>query len=124
MAKILVVDNEKEIVKLMQKILAKEGFEVLTAFNGEECLELAEKERPNLILIDIHMPGMDGGMVVQNLKSKEETKNIPFIYLTGLINEKEADSLKGTTAEKRFLSKQSDLGEIVKKIKEVLSVKE
>lgn len=124
MAKILIVDDEKEIVKILQKTFVKEGFEVLTAFNGEECLEHAEKERPNLILIDIHMPGMDGGTVVQNLKSKEETKDIPFIYLTGLITEKEVSGLKGMMAEKRFLSKQSDLEEIVKKVKEALSVKE
>jgi CheY-like chemotaxis protein len=122
MAKILVVDDEKNIVNLLYDILSKEGFEVLTATDGKDCLSLTEKELPDLVLLDVMMPGMDGGEVAQNLLGNEKTKNIPIIFLTSIVTEKEVIESKGHIAGRLFISKFSDNNELIKKIKEVLSI--
>jgi CheY-like chemotaxis protein len=116
MAKILVVDDEKEAVNLYYNILSKEGFKVLTATNGRDCLSLAEKELPDLILLDVMMPEMDGGDIAQNLSENEKTKNTPIIFLTSLITKEE----EGRIGERLFISKFSSIEDIIKKIKGVL----
>jgi len=118
MAKILVVDDEKDVLKFCDNILRREGFEVLTAVNGKECLELVEKERPDLILLDINMPEMDGGDVAQNLSENEKTRHIPIIFLSGLVTKSEEDTIAGHL----FISKSNTIEGIIKKIKEVLGI--
>lgn len=82
--KVLVVDDEPSIVKLVQVKLVKEGFEVVTAFNGQEALEKARNERPDLILLDVMMPKMSGHDVCAELKKDTTLKNIPVIMLTAV----------------------------------------
>ncbi len=82
MGKILVVDDEPDIVYLIKKILEKGGHKVIEAYNGEECLEKVKTEKPDLILLDIMMPGLDGYDILRILKSKEDTKSITIAILT------------------------------------------
>ncbi|MBC7081614.1 MAG: response regulator [Thermoplasmatales archaeon] len=83
MKKILVVDDEKEIVELVENML-KDKYIVIKAYNGEECIKKARKEMPNLILLDIMMPEMDGWETLKKLKEDEKLKNIPVSMLTAL----------------------------------------
>src|SRR5205807_6916457 len=80
--KILAVDDEQHIVRLVQVNLERQGYEVVTAFDGKEALEKVESEHPDLIVLDVMMPYMDGFEVLQNLKKNQNTREIPVIMLT------------------------------------------
>src|SRR5262249_1269770 len=82
-AKILVVDDEVKNVKLLEALLLPRGYEVVTAFNGEEALRQVQQERPDLILLDIMMPVMDGFEVCKILKDNADTRLIPVVIMTG-----------------------------------------
>src|SRR5688572_14230231 len=82
MKKILVVDDDPEIVDLMKNRLEAQNYSVVTANNGEEGLDKTKNEFPNLIIIDIAMPRMDGYTFVLELRRYEEFKNIPVVVLT------------------------------------------
>jgi two-component system alkaline phosphatase synthesis response regulator PhoP len=85
---ILVVDDESDIVDILKYNLEKENeYTVHAAYNGTEALAIAKKEKPDLILLDIMMPGMNGFEICKNLKSEPETKRIPVIFLTSKENE-------------------------------------
>ena len=81
-AKILVVDDEPHIRRILQFLLEQEGFTVLLAENGEEAISSLESEKPDLILLDVMMPKMDGYCVLQYIRNNFETSNIPVIMLT------------------------------------------
>lgn len=81
-AKILVVDDEPDIVEILKYNLEKEGFEVVSAANGEEGIKVAEKEHPDLIILDIMMPEMDGVEVCRTLRGKKEFENTLVAFLT------------------------------------------
>ncbi len=80
--KILVVDDEQDLVKLVRFNLEKDGYKVISAFNGEDALFLARKERPALIILDLMLPGIDGLEVCKKLKADQELTNIAIIMLT------------------------------------------
>src|SRR3972149_6008345 len=80
--KILVVDDEQDLVKLVRFHLEKEGYKVLSAYNGEDALFLSRKDRPELIILDLMLPGIDGLEVCKKLKSDPELANIAIVMLT------------------------------------------
>ncbi len=82
--KILAVDDEPSIVRLISTTLRARGHEVLEATNGQQALEKAEKDSPDLILLDIMMPRMDGREVRRRLQSKRSTSRIPVVYLSAV----------------------------------------
>jgi len=82
MAKILIVDDDPKAVKLMGYILYKEGYEVVPALSGEEALKLLKAEKPDLVILDIMMPEMDGYEVCRRIRADPETTKIPVIMLT------------------------------------------
>jgi len=82
--KVLVVDDEWEIRDMLSRFLTEEGYEVILASNGEEAIELAERENPQVILLDIMMPDIDGIETCKRLKAKEKTRFIPVIMATAL----------------------------------------
>lgn len=84
MKKILVVDDEPEVIELVQTRLEQNNFSVISAENGQEGIEKARDESPDLILMDIIMPNISGGDAVRVLKSDEKTKDIPIIFLTAV----------------------------------------
>ncbi|MFH0860244.1 MAG: response regulator [Candidatus Altiarchaeota archaeon] len=79
---VLVVDDDAEIVELLETLLKREGYDVLIAYGGEECLNLMAAERIDLILLDVLMPGMDGREVRRLIREAKEWAEIPIIYLT------------------------------------------
>jgi DNA-binding response OmpR family regulator len=84
MKRILVIDDYPDNVYLLKERLEKEGFKILTAFDGETGIQVAVQEKPDLILLDIMLPGMSGYEVCQALTVKDDTKQIPIILLTAL----------------------------------------
>ena len=85
--KILVIDDEQTVRDLMRRFLAREGFDVVTAKDGEEGLALARRLRPALITLDVLMPGLDGWSVLQALKAEPELAEVPVVMLT-IVDEK------------------------------------
>jgi CheY-like chemotaxis protein len=82
MTKIMIVDDEPDIIYIIRRILEGAGYEVSEALSGEECLERLKEERPDLILMDVMMPGIDGWEATKKIKENEDTKDIPVIMLT------------------------------------------
>ena len=80
--KILLVDDDRLIHRLYQHHLEKAGFELLSAYNGAEVLEIAAREVPSVIVMDIMMPEMDGLSAMRELKHDDRTKNIPVVVIT------------------------------------------
>lgn len=80
--KILVVDDEINITQILEFSIGSEGYQVITASNGEEAIDVARKEQPNLIILDIMMPKIDGYEACRIIKANPLTKNIPVILLT------------------------------------------
>jgi DNA-binding response OmpR family regulator len=80
--RILVVDDEVNITQILQFSIGAEGFEVLTAQNGEEAIEKARREQPDLIILDIMMPKIDGYEACRILKANPLTRHIPVVLLT------------------------------------------
>lgn len=80
--KILVADDEEHIVKMLESRLRANGYGTIAAYDGKQALERAKAEKPDLILLDIMMPGMDGLSVLHKLKDDFETMHIPVIMLT------------------------------------------
>ena len=80
--RILLVDDQESVLKLLDAILKVRNYDVMYASNGLDAVEIALSVKPNLILLDIMMPGMDGFKVCQTLKANEPTKDIPVVFLT------------------------------------------
>ena len=79
---ILCIEDEQEMIDLIRLILSRRGFDVRGANNGEEGLKIIHQEHPDLVLLDLMMPDMDGWEVYQHMKADETTKNIPVIVVT------------------------------------------
>lgn len=84
--KILVVDDEADILKEVTFILQKKGFVVFTGVNGTEAIELAEKNKPDLIVLDVFMPRLSGSDAAKIMKQREDLKHIPIILLTASVD--------------------------------------
>ncbi|MCS6860592.1 MAG: response regulator [Abditibacteriales bacterium] len=91
--KILAVDDERHIVRLVQVNLERAGYEVITAFDGVEALKKVHEEKPDLIVLDVMMPQMDGFETLKNLKANPATRDIPVIMLTA--KAQDADVFRG-----------------------------
>ena len=121
MAKILIVDDDAKELELYQDVLLSQGFDVLSASNGEDGLKLAVENIPDLILLDVMMPKKDGGKVSQDLLRNDKTKDIPVIYLTSIITEEEVKAQHGVVSGRFIISKSSSRADLVQRIKEVLA---
>ena len=119
MAKILVVDDEEHIVMILKDSLEFSGFQVVTAYNGEEALEMVEKGRPDLIVLDIGMPKLDGWQVCRQLKADFRTKKIPIIMLTA--RSAQIEELRGwESGADDYLTKPCDYKVLLEKIESFL----
>jgi CheY-like chemotaxis protein len=81
-SKILLVDDEPDIIYLVRRFLERGGYTVVEAFGGREALKQIEKENPDLVLLDVMMPDLDGWEVSRSLKSSEDNQHIPIVMLT------------------------------------------
>jgi len=117
--KILVVDDEVDLVKTIQVYLELGGYKVLTSYNGDDALNQARKENPDLILLDIMLPKLDGYKVCRLLKFDEKYKHIPILMMTAKTQEK--DKLIGKeTGANEYITKPFDMEELTEMIKAYL----
>jgi phosphate regulon transcriptional regulator PhoB len=117
--KILVVEDEKDIVKMLEYNLKKEGYGTLSARNGDTAIEVAKKEHPDLILLDLMLPGIDGLEVCKALKAERKTATIPIIMLTA--KSQESDKVVGLElGADDYITKPFSPRELMARIKAVL----
>ncbi len=88
--RILLVEDEPDVLEITAFRLQQAGYEIITAIDGEKALELAEKEMPDLVLLDLSLPGIDGHEVCRKLKADERLKRIPVVIFTA-----STDAVKG-----------------------------
>ena len=116
MSTILIVEDEKELNKVLQAYLSKAGFQTLCAYRGDEALRLWEKESPDLILLDLNLPGMDGLEVAKRIRKVKDT---PIIMLTARVDE--VDRLIGLElGADDYITKPFSPREVVARVKAVL----
>jgi DNA-binding response OmpR family regulator len=117
--KILVVDDEVDLVETIRFPLESEGFTVLVSYNGEDALNQARKENPDLILLDIMLPKLDGYKVCRLLKFDERYRNIPILMLTAKTQEKDKTIGLETGADE-YITKPFDIDELLEKVRAYL----
>ena len=116
---VLVIDDEKDLIELVTYNLGKEGYDVIAADDGHSGLEVARKHRPDLVVLDLMMPGLDGLQVCQRLRSDSRTGNVPIIMLTAKATE--ADRVVGLEfGADDYITKPFSPREVVARVKAVL----
>jgi PAS domain S-box-containing protein len=121
-ARVLIVDDERHNRQLLEVMLAPEGFVLLTAASGEEALAIVAQQPPDLILLDIMMPGMDGYQVAAKIKGDPATENIPVIMVTAL-DDRNARMLGLSAGAEEFLSRPVDRAELCVRVRNLLRLK-
>lgn len=117
--KILVVEDEKDIVKMLDYNLEKEGYKVLSAYDGEDALAVAGREHPDLIILDLMIPKIDGLEVCRTLKKENKTASIPIIMLTA--KTQESDKIVGLElGADDYVTKPFSPRELLARVKAVL----
>lgn len=117
--RVLVVDDHPPMVGLIQDALARAGFVVRTAHDGAACLRSVAAERPDLIVLDVVMPGMDGFEVLRRLREQHDTRDIPVIILT--VRKDQGDLLTGYMAgADLYMSKPCEIRDLVAAVKRLL----
>ncbi len=117
--KIVVVDDIETNRTFFKRVLEKRGYTVLTAVNGEEGVELIRKEKPKLVLLDFVMPGMKGPEVCKIIKTEDQTKEIPVLFLTSVYEPTDIIECYEQGAE-NFLTKPIQAGELIKHVEMIL----
>jgi CheY-like chemotaxis protein len=118
---ILVVEDIPNVLELLEVTLRFQGYQVLSAHNGQEALEILEKESPALIITDILMPKLDGFALVQELRNDPKTMGIPVIFLSATYVTPEDRDFALSLGASRFLEKPIDTEEFLLTIAEILS---
>jgi DNA-binding response OmpR family regulator len=118
-AKILVVDDDTSIVFMLKETLGGEGYQIIEAFDGQMAVELAKSAKPNLIIIDMNMPGLSGREAVEKIRAEVPGVRTPVLYLTGEAGPtaQEAAADPGTC----YLEKPVDLEKLCSKVRATLS---
>jgi DNA-binding response OmpR family regulator len=114
--KILIVDDEMDLVETVRFPLEVEGYHVLVSYNGEDALNQARKENPDLILLDLMLPKLDGYEVCRRLKCDDRCKHIPILMLTAKFQEKDK-ALGMETGVNEYITKPFDIRDLLKKVR-------
>ena len=115
MKKILVVDDEKDIVETLVFVLKQKGYECLVAYDGEEGLQMAKEVEPDLIILDVMMPKINGYKICRLLKYDAKYKDIPIIMITA--RSQEEDKLIGEeTGANEYITKPFEFQEVLEKV--------
>jgi len=118
--RILIVDDDPMIRRLLQVNFRLEGFDVDVAGRGEEALELASAVRPDIVVLDVSMPDMDGWEVMGRLRDNPETASVPVVFLTARTGQREQEKAQQLGAD-GYLVKPFDPGELVQVVQRTLA---
>lgn len=115
---VLIIDDDRSIGQSIKRNLElNHAMNVHLAFNGKDGIALAREKLPDIVLLDVMMPGMPGGEVAEALREETGTCGIPVIFLTGLLNKAEAKGRRGALGGERYLAKPASIEEIVTAIR-------
>lgn len=117
--KILIVDDDRDLVRILTDRLEFEGYETVSVYEGLRAIEIAHHKMPDLILLDLQMPAGNGQTVLQNLRSRPLTKNIPVIVLTGVEGERLEEEMRVAGAQ-GLMRKPYDMEMLLRKIRSFL----
>ena len=120
MKKILFIEDESALQKTFRDVLEKEGYQMISALDGESGLRLAKSQKPDLILLDLILPRKDGFEVLKELKEDETTKGIPVIVLTNLEDIESVEKAIELGATTYLVKAQYTLEEVIQKVKKAL----
>jgi DNA-binding response OmpR family regulator len=120
MKKILFIEDEAALQKTFRDILEKEGYQMISALDGESGLRLAKSQKPDLILLDLILPRKDGFEVLKELKEDEATEGIPVIVLTNLEDIESVERAIELGATTYLVKAQYTLEEVIQKVKKAL----
>lgn len=120
MSKIMVVDDETDIRFVIRMMLEKEGYEVVTAESGEEAIEILKDESPDLILLDVMMPGLDGWETCTKIKSDKKTIQTPVVMLTAKTAEEDKIKALDQCGAQWHISKPIDRPKFIETVKWLL----
>lgn len=120
MKRILFIEDESALQKTFGEILKREGYEMISALDGEIGLRLAKEKKPDLILLDLILPRVNGFEVLKEIKSDENTKQIPIIVLTNLEGAEDTDKAIELGATTYLVKANYSLEEVITKIKKTL----
>lgn len=120
MPKILIIEDDKFLRELITRKLQSENFEMVSAMDGESGLELAAKERPDIVLLDLILPGIDGFEVLSKIKGNEAISSIPVIILSNLGQKDDIEKGMNLGAVDYLVKAHFTPNEIVEKIRQVL----
>lgn len=120
-SKILLVDDEPDIIYLVKRFLERAGYSVVEAYGGRDALKKTEMEKPDLVLMDVMMPDLDGWEVSRSLKSSEDTRDIPIVMLTVRTSHDSRQKSKEYAHADEHLGKPASGKEILSLIDSVLN---
>jgi len=120
MKKILFIEDEAALQKTFGEVLEQEGYKMISAMDGEEGIRLVKSEKPDLILLDLIMPKLNGFEVLKNLKSDKTTEGVPVIVLTNLEGTGDVEKSLELGAMTYLVKANYTLEEVIKKIKQAL----
>lgn len=116
--KILIAEDDNFLQKMVTVSLQEEGFDVITANDGEQALQQLEKEKPDLMLLDILMPKLDGFAVLEKLK--EQGNNVPIIVMSNLGQEEDVEKCKNLGAKDYCIKSDMEPGDLAKQVKKYM----
>lgn len=122
MKKILIAEDDRYLINALRVKLLKAGFDVKMALDGKELLQVLEAFTPDLILLDLVLPIIDGFVVLQKLKSKDEWKKIPVLVLTNLSQKEDVERTLSLGVVDYVVKATTDLDGVVNKIKSILNI--
>jgi len=120
--KVLIVEDDSLLLKVVSTTFLSEKFEVATVENGLEVLDTAKKFLPDIILLDLIIPGIDGFAVLKQLKNDSVTKNIPVVIMSNLGTAGDVKSTKALGADEYFIKANTEIEKIVNYVKDKLKV--
>jgi len=115
--KILLVEDDALLVKVLVEEMTFEGFEVVSVTNGLEVLSTAQKINPDLILLDLILPGLDGFEVLKQVRADEKLKKIPVFVISNLDSVSDVKSAKALEADEYFIKANTEVDKIIEAIK-------
>ncbi|OGY45931.1 MAG: hypothetical protein A3J62_04005 [Candidatus Buchananbacteria bacterium RIFCSPHIGHO2_02_FULL_38_8] len=120
--KVLLVEDDLDLLNLMKKKLTQEGFEPISAETGQQALDYLAKSKPDLILLDILLPDIDGITVLSEIVNKKETKGIPVIILSNLGEQGSFEQVAAIGNYEYLVKAKTELNQVVARIKKKLGI--
>ena len=119
---LLLVDDDEDLLNLLKRKLEKSGkYRIVTTTKGNEALGLARKESPDLAILDIDMPDMDGGDVAKSLATDKNTSQIPILFLSSIVTEEEVQASGGIIGGYNMTSKKGTIAGLIERIESLVA---